>query len=87
MANDNHLSFVTGFIEEQAGVASDYCNYMNTQTKNPFEIEHIITDHYGWFTSVYTDQENFQRWKNKLLCVIITNFAYNMDSKVIIFND
>ncbi|WP_373898733.1 hypothetical protein ACER0A_005345 [Haloimpatiens sp. FM7315] len=40
------LARVTGYIEEQTGVASNYCNYMNTQSKNPFEIEHIITDHY-----------------------------------------
>ena len=42
----NMLARITGFIEENTGVASNYCNYMNTQTKNPFEIEHIITDHY-----------------------------------------
>ena len=52
----NILARVTGFIEESTGVASNYCNYMNTQTKNPFEIEHIITDHYEWFTDEYTDQ-------------------------------
>ena len=46
----NILARVTGYIEESTGVASNYCNYMNTQTKNPFEIEHIITDHYEWFT-------------------------------------
>lgn len=46
----NILARVTGYIEESTGVASNYCNYMNTQTKNPFEIEHIITDHYELFT-------------------------------------
>lgn len=51
----NMLARITGYIEEQTGVASNYCNYMNTQTKNPFEIEHIITDHYEWFTDEYAD--------------------------------
>lgn len=55
----NILARITGYIEEQTGVASNYCNYMNTQTKNPFEIEHIITDHYEWFTSEYADQEEW----------------------------
>ncbi len=55
----NILARVTGYIEEQTGVASNYCNYMNTNTKNPFEIEHIITDHYEWFTSEYADQDDF----------------------------
>lgn len=51
----NILARVTGYIEESTGVASNYCNYMNTQTKNPFEIEHIITDHYEWFTDEYAE--------------------------------
>ncbi len=62
----NILARVTGFIEESTGVASNYCNYMNTQTKNPFEIEHIITDHYEWFTDEYADQEDFRRWRNSV---------------------
>lgn len=33
----NILARVTGFIEESTGVASNYCNYMNTQTKNPLK--------------------------------------------------
>lgn len=36
----NILARITSYIEEQTGVASNYCNYMNTKTKNPFEIEH-----------------------------------------------
>lgn len=54
----NMLARITGYIEERTGVASNYCNYMNTQTKNPFEIEHIITDHYEWFTGEYADRRN-----------------------------
>lgn len=37
----NILARITGFIEEQTGVASNYCTYMNIQTKNLFEIECI----------------------------------------------
>ncbi len=57
----NMLARVTSYIEENTGVASNYCNYMNTHTKNPFEIEHIITDHYEWFTNEYVDQDDFRR--------------------------
>ena len=55
------LARITGYIEEQTEWLSNYCNYMNTQTKNPFEIEHIITDHYDGFTSEYADREEFRR--------------------------
>lgn len=80
----NMLARITGYIEEQTGVASNYCNYMNTQTKNPFEIEHIITDHYEWFTSEYSDQEEFRRWRNSfgaLLLLHKSNNASLNDSK------
>lgn len=71
------LARVTGFIEEQTGVASNYCNYMNTQTKNPFEIEHIITDHYEWFTSEYTDQDDFRRWRNSVGALLLLHKSIN----------
>ena len=73
----NTLARVTGFIEEQTGVASNYCNYMNKQTKNPFEIEHIISDHYEWFTSEYTDQDDFRRWRNSVGALLLLHKSIN----------
>lgn len=73
----NMLARITGYIEEQTGVASNYCNYMNTQTKNPFEIEHIITDHYEWFTSEYSDQEEFRRWRNSFGALLLLYKSIN----------
>ena len=52
------LARITGYLEEQTDVASNYCNYIDTDTRNPFEIEHIITDHYEWFAGEYTDQQD-----------------------------
>lgn len=73
----NMLARITGYIEEQTGVVSNYCNYMNTQTKNPFEIEHIIADHYEWFTSEYADQEEFRRWRNSLGALLLLHKSIN----------
>lgn len=73
----NMLARITGYIEEQTGVASNYCNYMNTQTKNPFEIEHIITDHYEWFTDEYADQEEFRRWRNSFGALLLLHKSIN----------
>lgn len=71
------LARITGYIEEQMGVASNYCNYMDTQTKNPFEVEHIITDHYEWFTSEYTDPEDFKRWRNSFGALLLLHKSIN----------
>lgn len=73
----NMLARITGYIEEQTGVASNYCNYMNTKTKNPFEIEHIITDHYEWFTDEYADQEEFKRWRNNFGALLLLHKSIN----------
>lgn len=73
----NMLARITGYIEEQTGVASNFCNYMNTQTKNPFEIEHIITDHYEWFTDEYADQEEFRRWRNSFGALLLLHKSIN----------
>ena len=73
----NMLARITGFIEEQTGVASNYCNYMGTQTRNPFEIEHIITDHYEWFSSEYVDQDDFRRWRNSIGGLLLLHKSIN----------
>ena len=73
----NILARVTGFIEENTGVASNYYNYLNIQTKNPFEIEHIITNHYEWFTDEYMDQEDFKRWRNSVGALLLLHKSIN----------
>ena len=72
----NMLARITGFIEEQTGVASNYCNYM-AQTKNPFEIEHIISDHFEWFTKEFTDQNDFNQWRNSVGALLLLHKSIN----------
>lgn len=73
----NMLARVTSYIEEATGVASNYCNYMNIQTKNPFEIEHILTNHYEWFTDEYIDQDDFRRWRNSIGALLLLHKSIN----------
>lgn len=71
------LARITGYIEEQCGVASNYCNYVNIQVKNPFEVEHIIVDHYDWFKDEYVDQTDFKHWRNKLGNLLLLHKSIN----------
>lgn len=73
----NILARITSYIEEQTEVASNYCNYMNVQTRNPFEIEHILTNHYEWFTDEYIDQEDFRRWRNNIGALLLLHKSIN----------
>ncbi|MCK9329088.1 MAG: DUF262 domain-containing HNH endonuclease family protein [Candidatus Cloacimonetes bacterium] len=73
----NILARVTGYIEESINVASNYSDYMNTQTKNPLEIEHILTDHFEWFTDEYSDQDDFKRWRNSIGALLLLHKSIN----------
>ncbi len=77
----NILARITGYIEEQTDVASNYCNYMDTRTKNPFEIEHIIPDRYERYTAEYADQEEFQRWRNSIGALLLLRKSINASLK------
>ena len=73
----NMIARITGYIEEQTGIVSKYCEYMDTKTKNPFEIEHIISDHYEWFTDEYAGQEEFKRWRNSIGALLLLHKSIN----------
>ena len=71
------LARITGYIEESIDIISNYCNYVNTDTKNPFEVEHIIADHYEWFVGEYIDQEDFKRWRNNIGGLLLLHKSIN----------
>lgn len=72
------LARITGYIEENTGVASNYYNYVKTvKVKNPFEVEHIVCDHFEWFTDEYIDHEDFRRWRNSLGALLLLHKSIN----------
>lgn len=73
----NMLARIISYIEAATDVAPNYCNYMNIQTKNPYEIEHILTNHYEWFTDEYIDQDDFRRWRNSIGALLLLHKSIN----------
>lgn len=71
------LARITSYIEEKTNVAPNYMNYMETRTKNPFEIEHIISDHYEWFTDEYSDREDFINNRNNIGALLLLHKSTN----------
>jgi uncharacterized protein with ParB-like and HNH nuclease domain len=71
------LARITGFIEEEIGEGSKYVNYMDKDDKNPFEIEHIISNHYQWFRNEYADQEDFDYWRNRIGALLLLRKSIN----------
>lgn len=81
------IARVTSFIEECSGVAPNYCNYMNNKTKNPFEIEHIITDHFELFTAEYSDPDDFKRWRNRIGALLLLHKSINASLNDSLYED
>lgn len=73
----NILARITSFIERKIPIASNYVEYMNTETKNPFEIEHILCDHFERFTSEFTDKEEFNRYRNSIGALLLLRKKIN----------
>lgn len=71
------LARIISYIEEQINVGSNYCAYIDMDTKNPFEIEHIITDHFEWFSNEYIDIEDFKRWRNNIGGLLLLHKSIN----------
>ena len=67
----NILARVTSFIEEKSLVKSNYAEYMNTATKNPYEIEHIFCDHFERFTDEFADEKDFDDWRNSIGALLL----------------
>ena len=71
------LARITSYIEEKTNVQPKYEEYMAIRTKNPFEIEHIITDHYDWYKSEYADETEFRRWRNNIGNLLLLHKSIN----------
>lgn len=71
------LARIISFIEEQKGESSHYCEYVYSSGKNPYEVEHIISNHYENFTSEYADPADFSRWRNSIGALLLMRKKIN----------
>ncbi|ADG72514.1 DUF262 domain-containing protein [Brachyspira murdochii] len=71
------LAHIISFIEEKISQPENYVNYMNNETKNPYEIEHIISNHYEWFKNEYSSKEEFENYRNKIGALLLLPKSIN----------
>lgn len=60
------LARITGYIEEGSDKQSKYVEYVDKYIKDPYEIEHIIPDHYEWYKDEYESKETFDSYRNNI---------------------
>lgn len=75
------LSRITSYIEEGAGLGIHFEKYMHNPNCKPFEIEHIWCDKFELFTDEFTQQNDFNNWRNTIGDLILlqrgTNQSYS----------
>lgn len=58
------LARVTDYLERGCNLPGHYLEYVAQKRKRPFEIEHIITDHYERYQDEYSSREEFEAVRN-----------------------
>lgn len=72
----NMIARITGFIEEETGDTVEYVDFMTTR-KDPYEIEHIISNHFEWYTDEYNDPNDFYQWRNNVGALLLLHKSVN----------
>lgn len=58
------LARITDYVERGCDLPGHYLDYVAQRSKRPFEVEHIITDHYEWYQDEYASREEFASFRN-----------------------
>lgn len=77
------LARITDYVERGCDQPGHYLEYVAVKSKRPFEVEHIITDHFEWYQNEYGSREEFEATRNRpgnlLLLDKSTNASINDD--------
>ncbi len=60
----HQLARITHFIEVESGKDTKFDVYVDRTIKNPYDIEHIMVDHYELYMDEYETEDDFQRTRN-----------------------
>ena len=73
----NMLARMTSYLEENSGLENNYVQYVNREQKHPYDIEHITSNHYEWYTEEYSSKEEFDSYRNNFADLIILHNHIN----------
>lgn len=58
------LARIAYFIERESGLNTKFSDYVDRKVKNPYDVEHIFSEHYEWFQDQFTSEKEFQNSRN-----------------------
>ena len=59
------LARMTYFIEIGSGLNTKFDDYVNREIKNPYDIEHVLADHFERFQDQFQTEKEFQNARNR----------------------
>lgn len=60
------LARITYYVERESGLNTKFNDYSDRKVKNPYDIEHIWSDHYERFQDQFETEKDFQSARNRL---------------------
>lgn len=70
------LARLTDYVETQSDKPSHYIDYVS-QSKNPYEVEHIWADHYDRHTDEFDHPEDFTEFRNRIGGLLLLPKSFN----------
>lgn len=65
------LARLTHYAEIESDNKSSFYEYVRRDTKNPFDIEHILADDYSFYQDMFSSEEEFEKYRNLLGALLI----------------
>jgi uncharacterized protein with ParB-like and HNH nuclease domain len=65
------LARLTAFVEKESGGADMFDKYVDRNSKNPYDIEHIWSNDYTHYQDVFSDINEFQTWRNHVAGLLL----------------
>lgn len=71
------LARMTAFIETQSKMPDRFVEYTSTQSKAPYEIEHILADHFERHQDEYESSSEFAEYRNWIGDLVLVPRGFN----------
>lgn len=68
--NRSHIRYIlariTAWLDSELGEQGTFVKYLDKSLKYPFEVEHIIADHFDRYTMDFESEDEFQECRNRI---------------------
>lgn len=65
------ISRMTNFIDQEIGLTNSFENYVSREIKNPYDVEHILANHFDQHNEEFELEEEFKEFRNKFGALLV----------------